>query len=94
VNLVNRWKAADDRVVVQRTQTGPKTTESGIVIPESKAKRTDVIEGVVLAVGPKARGVKVGDHAFLVPSGAIEVVPGVWSVNADFVAAVVREEAE
>lgn len=86
------WKAADDRVIVQR-EARKTQTESGIVIPD-KAKDGRIVKGTVLAVGPKARGVKVGDTAYVAVAQSFEVEPGILSVNADFIAALVREEAE
>lgn len=85
------WRAAADRVVIQKTSSGPKRTAGGLYLPD-KMKSKGLEDGTVLAVGPDAKGVKEGDTAFFITQGAVEVQPGIFSVNADYVAAIQRQD--
>ena len=55
-----RYKPLFGRVLIKRE--AKEKTKGGILIPESQIKRHAKSEGVVIAVGPSAEGVKVGDH--------------------------------
>jgi co-chaperonin GroES (HSP10) len=88
------WKAAADRVVIQKdTNTGPKRTAGGLYLPD-RMKSKGIDEGAVLAAGPDAKGVEIGDKVFFIStgnSGALEVQPGIFSVNADYILAIQRD---
>jgi chaperonin GroES len=59
------------RVLVERDD--PKTrTESGLYLPD-KAKET-LQMGTVLAAGPKAEGIAVGQHVLFAKFSGIEVI--------------------
>ncbi len=86
------WKAATDKVIVQRIANAT-TTASGIAIPDSLKGKTS--KGIVLAAGPEANGVKVGDTVIYQVAGAVEVErPDIFSMHVDYVAAIQREEAD
>jgi co-chaperonin GroES (HSP10) len=92
---VTRWKAAADRVIIQKAASGPRKV-GALYLPD-KMKSKGIDEGVVLAAGPDAKGVKPGDRAFFINNGnagALEIQPDIFSVNADYVAGILREEFE
>lgn len=84
------WKAYSDRVVV-KVDERPKQTASGIVIPD-KVKGGKIGLGYILAKGPQAQGVQVGDRVSFQTSGAHEVEEGVVSLNVDYILAAQRDE--
>lgn len=89
------WKAAADRVVIEKeASNGPKRTAGGLYLPE-RTKSKGIDEGTVLAAGPDAKGVQPGDKVFFISSGnsgSVEVQPGIFSVNADYILAIRRDE--
>jgi co-chaperonin GroES (HSP10) len=91
------WKAAADRVIIKKASaTGPRRTAGGLYLPD-KMKAKGIDEGVVLAAGPDAKGVKPGDRAFFINNGnagALEIQPDIFSVNADYVAGLIRDESD
>lgn len=84
------WKAAVDRVVIRPDEI-KKQTASGLYLPD-KTANGPVARGIVLAAGPAADGVKVGDTVFFFSRRATEVEQGVASVNAEDIVAINREE--
>lgn len=83
------WKMATDRVLIQREERATQT-QSGIVIPDRV--KTAVERGIVIASGPQAVNVLPGDVVFFDPKYAREVEKGVFSVDAQSVFALQREE--
>lgn len=84
------WKAAGDRIVVQ-IQEQKKVTDTGILLPD-KMKIGTVQTGVIIAAGPDAKGVQVGDTVFFEAKFAIEVAQNIKSVELVSVLAAVRDE--
>lgn len=84
------WKAADDRVLIERIESKEKTTEGGLVLPEKVGQ--GVQRGIVLASGPNAAGVKPDDLVYYMQKSAIPVEIGIFSVYASDVIAIQREE--
>lgn len=90
--MATRWKAAADKVIVQLAyEAGSRTTESGIVIPD-KVKMTKVGRGVVLAAGPDAKNVNVGDVILFDEKGAAEIDTNVKAMHVDYVLGIQRED--
>lgn len=53
------YKPLFGRVLIEREVT---SNSGGVIIPETIAKRHARCEGKVIAIGPTAEGVKIGDH--------------------------------
>ncbi|HSX28026.1 MAG TPA: co-chaperone GroES [Candidatus Saccharimonadales bacterium] len=60
----------DDRIVAQRLVAQTKTA-SGLYLPDSAQEKPKAAK--VVAVGPKVKGVKVGDHILYKEYSATEV---------------------
>lgn len=84
------WKAGGDRIVVQ-IEEAPKQTETGIILPD-KLKSAKVQTGTILARGPEASGLAVGDRVYFEERFSIEIEPNVRSVELPSVLAAVRAE--
>lgn len=83
------WKAYSDRVIVG-VDAKPTQSAGGIILPE-RTRNGKIGTGVILAAGPQALGVNVGDRVSFQTSGAHEVEDGVVSLNVDFILAAQRE---
>lgn len=66
-------KPLEDRIVIKQVEA-EQTTASGLVIPDSAKEKPQ--EGSVVAVGPKAEGVAVGDTVIYSKYGGTEVKYG------------------
>lgn len=76
------WKSYSDRVLV-KVDAKPTQTAGGIVLP-SRMKGDKIGTGEIIAVGPLANGVQVGDRVSYQVNGAHEVEEGVVSLNVDY----------
>jgi chaperonin GroES len=69
---VMNMKPLADRILIAPVKL-PEKTEGGILLPESARNDSAHLEGEVLAVGPKVKDVKPGDHVLYSAEAGIEV---------------------
>ncbi len=90
------WKAPGDKIVVKVPPPSRKT-ESGLYLTDKSSVGT-LGKGTVIAAGPDAHNVKVGDEVYFDMKGSVEILKGsedvasIRSMHIDYAFAIIRTD--